>query len=196
MRKLITITLALALSCAVASAQGQLDFNNPSIPAVSEIQGQPGVTSGHAISLSVLGLEYSYEKALGGNWSLIARAGLSTTLTGGELQTQRTSTSSSWNMTYYFAPSPAITLEPRYYTNMDRRFARGKKTVNNGSNFVSIKIKTYYCENADPLHISAIPCYGIRRAGEHWFREYTAGVGFHSIGAIIPHLGFRLGYTF
>ena len=109
------------LAGAWAGAQNQLDFNNPAIPEVAQIQQGSELVSGHSVSLSLIGLDYSYEHAFGGNWSLVGRA--------------------------------------------------------------------------------AAPVYGIRRAGNHWYREYTFGLTLNTIAfktpyPVWPHLGFRIGYTF
>lgn len=205
MHRYLTTVLAIAVSAAAAHAQDRLDFNAPVIPEAAQMQDFR-VVSGHAFSLSVLGLEYSYEQRLGGNWSLIGRAGLTCSLIGKTVRdeynmqtidngnTVTTTTNHQHIVNYYWGPRPGITVEPRYYTNLERRYLKGKKTVNNSADYVSLQIKAFYGAGFAPVRVSLIPTYGIRRGGNHWFREYTFGVGFHSAGAILPHLGFRIGY--
>jgi hypothetical protein len=211
MRKIATIILALSLSGAVASAQGQLDFNNPSIP-IRKISDPTEIQSGHSFSATIIGLEYAHERALGNDWSLIFRFGAPCVLKDlySKTVTEKTTVSSpgyetstsNSNRTVYFSygPRPAITIEPRYYHNMDRRYLNGKKTANNCANFFAVqnRISMVYFSPVG-VNISIIPEYGIRRGGDHWFREYTFGVGFHTLGLTImpflPHIGFRLGYT-
>ena len=93
-------------------------------------------------------------------------------------------------------PRPGLSLEPRYYHNLQKRYLAGKKTANNSANYFSVLTKAYTSVGA--LNLSLIPTYGIRRGGDHWFQEYSFGVALHtrSVAALLPHLGFRFGYTF
>ena len=134
-------------------AQEQLDFNNPSI--IGSTYNQPKVVSSHSVSLSVLGLEYAYERVLDGNWTLVMRAGFpcvmtsgysqeitnSTTISSGGVSTTNSSTTK--NFSFNYGPRPGIVLEPRYYTNFHRRYNKGKNTVNNSADFASIQIKVF-----------------------------------------------------
>lgn len=210
MKRIFSAILVTALFAGGLHAQEQLDFNDPSIPEVSDAQDGSALVSGHAVSFTLLGLEYSYEKALGGNWTLVMRAGFpcalsevvrsvyteTVTVDDGVTRISNSETSRSFNVNY--APCPGITLEPRYYTNLQSRYFKGKKTANNCADFVSMQAKVYYAYNGgeNAVNLSLIPVYGIRRGGGHWFREYTFGAAFHTFGlTFLPHIGFRLGYT-
>jgi hypothetical protein len=195
MNKYLTLFLIAAFASTVVYAQGQLDFDNPAIPGVIGMENSADVVSGHSVSLTVIGLEYSYEQRLGGYWSLVMRAGFPIAICDITTVTQQSEGNYSFSRTFNFGPRPGIVIEPRYYTNMERRFLKGKKTANNCADFVSLPIKAYSTHLED-IYFSLIPTYGIRRGSNHWFREYTFGVGFHSMGAILPHLNFRIGYTF
>ena len=180
-----------------ASAQELFDFGNPSIPEVADAMCDHP-TSGHSISASIIGLEYSYECPVGGY-----SGGLPSCISGYERQTNTTTTNDgsttitqyNYSAQYYFNPRPGITVEPRLYTSMERRSLRGRNVRNNSSDFISVKTRIYTLD-FDNVYCSVIPAYGIRRGGEHWFREYTFGLGWHSMGGMLPHLNFRLGYTF
>ncbi len=88
-----------------------------------------------------------------------------------------------------FALVPAITLEPRWYFNLDRRLTRGKRIDGNSGTFFSIKTtyhpdwfvissksKGTYNFISD---ISIIPTIGIRRnLGKHFNYETGFGVGY------------------
>lgn len=191
MKRIIWL-IALILSAPMAMGQDLLDFNNPAILEVEEYGRPAEVTSGHAVSLSVLGLEYSYEWALKGSWSLILRAGVPSVLVDSSSSYDGTSISLNFN----FGPRPGLSLEPRYYHNLQKRYLAGKKTANNSANYFSVLTKAYTSVGA--LNLSLIPTYGIRRGGDHWFQEYSFGVALHtrSVAALLPHLGFRFGYTF
>lgn len=193
MRKIIIIQFITILAALSLSAQERSDFNAVTDPITKE----PAVVSGHSIQLSIFGLEYSYEQPLGGYWSIIGRVGLSSSLTDYSVTYDLSSYNTSKNYSFNWSPSLGVTVEPRYYTSMRRRFDKGRKTVNNSSDFVSLQVKAYDLASDDGIQLSAIAAYGIRRGGEHWFREYTGGVAFHTIyGGVLPHLGFKFGYRF
>lgn len=202
MKKILTwAVLAAAFFIAqTAIAQEQLDFSSPSIPGAGIIAEEGTVQPGHSVSACIIGLEYSYEQPLGGYWSMIFRAGLSPQLNAILIKSESETvsngsysyTTSKSNTTLYFLPLPGLTIEPRYYLNMTQRMLRGKKTANNSADFIAVK-----CNLNIGLNASIIPVYGIRRGGSHWFREYTIGVGYHTLGnTLLPHANFRIGYTF
>jgi len=193
--------MAIALGTASAFAQNQLDFSEPIIPEAAAFQS--GVKDGHSLSFTILGLEYSYEKSLGGDWSLIFRAGLPQGMISSKVTTSTNSvtvggvTQSQYSKTayYQFGPVLGVSLEPRYYTNLTKRALRGKKTENNCGDFIALKTTVYTQGYGIGFHV--IPVYGFRRGNAHWFREYTLGAGYHGIGnCILPHANFRIGYTF
>lgn len=202
MKKIMALFAASMIITLTASAQELFDFGNPSIPEVADAMCDHP-TSGHSISASIIGLEYSYECPVGGYWTVIFSGGLPYCMSGYERQTNNTTindgstTISQYNYSvqYNFNPRPGITVEPRLYTNMERRSLRGRNVRNNSSDFISVKTRIYTLD-FDNVYCSVIPAYGIRRGGEHWFREYTFGLGWHSMGGMLPHLNFRLGYTF
>lgn len=193
--KKIAAILAFTLNVIAAMAQDQFDFNDPTIPLVADKQVSSQIVSGgHAINVTVLGMEYSYELPLSGPWTIVFRGGGHILPTGitydKDLHTHKTT------RTYHIHLEPDIILEPRFYTNIDRRRAKGKKTANNSADFVSVKTVLYTWTYRD-IQLSVIPVYGIRRGGEHWFREYSFGVGYHTAWELIlPYANFRLGYTF
>ena len=191
MRKLFVTQIIIILAALSLSAQESFDFNAATDPVTDE----PVVVSGHSVVLSIFGLEYSYEQPLGGYWSIIGRAGLPSALTDCSVSYDLSSNNKSYS--FNWSPSLGVTVEPRYYTSMRRRFDKGRKTVNNSSDFVSLQLKAYNPAMDDGIQLSATAAYGIRRGGEHWFREYTGGVAFHTIyGGVLPHLGFKFGYRF
>ena len=88
-----------------------------------------------------------------------------------------------------FALVPAITLEPRWYFNLERRLTRGKRIDGNSGTFFSIKT-TYHPDwfvisSKDKntynfiSDISIIPTIGIRRnLGKNFNYETGFGVGY------------------
>jgi len=84
-----------------------------------------------------------------------------------------------------FFLAPVLTLEPRFYYNLNKRNSKSKVITNNSGNFISIK--TSYTPdwlviaNVKDIsiisEISFIPTFGIRRnIGTHF--NYEAGFGF------------------
>lgn len=207
MKKIATALLAMIL-CGAAWAQSQLDFSDPVLPFVSSVQKEGKATSGHSVSANILGVEYSYEQALGGEWSLIVRAGLPSVLTMARITLNVSGTGDIIGEKYDFSigPRPGITLEPRFYFNKMERALLGKNTANNCANFWSLRTTLYLQDLDSPGHqsLSLIPMFGMRRGHEHWFREYTFGAGFHTVSygdtggriPFLPHVNFRIGYTF
>lgn len=123
-----------------------------------------------------------------------------------------------------FIFQPVLTLEPRYYYNLEKRNANRKKTNNNSGNYLSIKTSYHpdwfvlnladnYTKTAD---LAIIPSWGIKRQiANHFTYEAAAGLGYRIVylkdnsqsgsiqnadGAIsrnqyTPHLHLRIGYT-
>ena len=112
--------------------------------------------------------------------------------------------------------SPALTLEPKWYYNLNKRSSKSKSISGNSGNFISLK-STYYpsvfvistYDNRRVIkQISFIPTWGIRRnIGEHLNYETGLGVGYRYVyansarliekekeAAINLHL--RIGYRF
>lgn len=83
-----------------------------------------------------------------------------------------------------FFLSPVITVEPRWYYNLNKRNSKSKITSGNSGNYVSIKssfnpdwLVNSSHENIELINqISIIPSWGIRRnLGKHF--NYEAGIG-------------------
>ena len=104
---------------------------------------------------------------------------------------------------------PTVSVEPRYYYNLQRRTKLNKKIINNSGNFFSLK--TNYTPNLFTVsnynsyvhnHITVIPKWGLRRSfAEKFEYELSVGVGYIydfdiNKGGAGLDLGFRLGYRF
>ena len=82
---------------------------------------------------------------------------------------------------------PTITLEPRWYYNLNRRVSKSRRIDGNSGNFISIKT-TYHPDwfiissenNINFISdISIVPTWGIRRnLGNHFNYEAGLGVGY------------------
>ncbi|MFN3908555.1 MAG: hypothetical protein ACK4JX_05935 [Flavobacterium sp.] len=115
-----------------------------------------------------------------------------------------------------FIMAPTITLEPRWYYNLERRAGKNKRIDGNSGNFISLKTSYvpdwFVISNFDNVgvieHIELIPTYGIKRnIGKHW--QYEAGFGIGPRLVLYKQYGFdsnnieiagnlhvRIGYRF
>ena len=113
-----------------------------------------------------------------------------------------------------FLLAPVLTLEPRFYYNVNKRSSKSKDITNNSGNFISLKtsyhpdwfvISNY--EDDIVSDISFIPTWGIRRnIGTHFNYEAGAGIGYRYIFAkaagyyrnyseAVANLHLRIGYV-
>lgn len=112
---------------------------------------------------------------------------------------------------------PSISLEPRWYYNIEKRSNKGKKTANNSANFVTVAVEYFpdlftIGSKPDfvyvPNQISFIPKWGIRRsiADSNFNYELGLGVGYQvyleeaddmkTASDVAVDLHIRIGYTF
>src|SRR6187399_3722739 len=93
-----------------------------------------------------------------------------------------------WGGDFYdgtgFLLTPVLTLEPRFYYNLNKRNSKSKIVTNNSGNFISLKtsfspdwfVISNYEYSSLINQILIIPTWGIRRnLGTHF--NYEAGVG-------------------
>ena len=161
-------------------------------PVPGTVFGRDGyAVSNHSLSAQILGLEYSFEGALAGNFTLIGRAGL--VPTGIQYAT------SLMGSTYaHFATGLGLTLEPRIYTSFDRRARMGRTTYMNSSDFVAFRTQWVWAGDGSAWVFT--PLYGIRRTtGDHWAHEFTFGPRLSCVGEeynFSPHIQYRLVFMF
>jgi hypothetical protein len=80
--------------------------------------------------------------------------------------------------------APVITLEPRFYYNLKKRLAKGKRIDGNSGNFIALKTSynsdLFFIGTSEDIHLEAdfmiIPTWGIRRNISQHF-NYEAGFG-------------------
>ena len=110
------------------------------------------------------------------------------------------------------AMTPVLTIEPRWYYNLYKRYNKGKNTANNSANFVALKVSYnpdwFTISNKDDISIidqvSIVPYWSIRRSiGNHFNYETGFGIGYkyifydnQTIGDVAAELHLRIGYTF
>ena len=125
-----------------------------------------------------------------------------------------------------FILQPVLTLEPRYYYNLEKRNSRGKKTSKNSGNYLSLKTSyhpDWFILNLDEnitktADLSIIPTWGIKRQiGSNFTYETGLGLGYRIVylkpnyyngssqnvddistnrNQYTPYLHLRIGYTF
>ncbi|MFV0565193.1 MAG: hypothetical protein ACK5NB_05075 [Flavobacteriaceae bacterium] len=125
-----------------------------------------------------------------------------------------------WGGSYYddvgFLLAPVITLEPRWYYNLDKRVSKSKRIDGNSGNFLSLKSSFhpdwFVISNYDDIKVitdvSIVPTWGIRRnIGQYFNYETGIGIGYRYIFAkeagylqneseIALNLHLRIGYRF
>ena len=125
-----------------------------------------------------------------------------------------------------FILQPVLTLEPRYYYNLEKRNSKGKKTSKNSGNYLSLKTSyhpDWFVLNLDEnitktADLSIIPTWGIKRQiGNNFTYETGLGLGYRIVylkpnyyngssqnaddistnrNQYTPYLHLRIGYTF
>ncbi|MDF9797722.1 hypothetical protein OKW21_002985 [Catalinimonas alkaloidigena] len=151
-----------------------------------------------SVDIGFLGAWINHERQLGEQLIINANLGFEGVLYGG-----------GGEFNYLFVP--AISVEPRFYYNFNRRVSKGKRTINNSAEYLTIST-TFYPDLFDISNeneprsvslnegVSFIPKWGTRRAlGEHFKFDFSVGYGISVYeGDIDGRLGLDLsvGYIF
>ena len=105
---------------------------------------------------------------------------------------------------------PIITVEPRYYYNLVKRFHAGKNTQKNSANFLTAKVSYVpdWFKISNESHISVAdgisitPKWGIKRTiSKHFTYEAGIGMGYYALfdsneNGVAVDIHLRIGYTF
>lgn len=115
-----------------------------------------------------------------------------------------------------YVMAPVLSLEPRWYYNLEKRYNKDKNTRKNSGNFMALNvsynpnwftISNYKDVTIEEL-IQIIPKWGIKRMiGSHFTYEAGIGIGYQYIfynsnnfqnynGDVAVDLHLRIGYTF
>lgn len=112
--------------------------------------------------------------------------------------------------------TPVITLEPRWYYNLDKRVSKSKNITGNSGNFLTLQTSYHpnwfvisnYNNVEIANQISIIPTWGLKRnIGKHFTYETGIGIGYRYIfaenagyskneGEAAANLHLRIGYRF
>ncbi len=122
---------------------------------------------------------------------------------------------SIWGGDFYsktgFALTPAISLTPKFYYNLQKRKDLGKNISNNSGNYLALKVEYipdwFVISNTKDIRVSEtvsiVPTWGFRRNFTKKFNyEFKAGLGIGKIlkkgysTQVVPDLSFKVGYDF
>ena len=110
--------------------------------------------------------------------------------------------------------APVISLEPRFYYNLNKRHNKGKRIDGNSGNFISLKTSynsdLFFIGTNEDIHLETdfmvIPTWGIRRnLGKHFNYEAGFGIGYihyreeyniNNKSDVTANLHARIGYKF
>jgi len=176
-----------------------------SLTLIAKSQNASVEKSTFGIQTGFLGIWANNESKLSNKIALRSEIGFDTGINGGD---------------YYdnigFILAPAISLEPRWYYNLNKRIEKERRIDGNSGNFISLKTKFhpdwFLISNYDNISIvsdiSFVPTWGIRRnIGKHFNYETGIGVGYiyyfaksagysKNVGDVAINLHLRIGYRF
>jgi len=154
------------------------------LPAISVFSQQ--VESLHSVKFGISSATYSYERALGKQFTINMEAGAT-------LGFQSSPDS------FKFIANPIFQVEPRIYYNVKKRFDRGK-FLNNSASFFSLNSGFTFATDYRSHSFFVVPKWGFRRAmGNHFIFETKIGGGLwfgpnsHQFN---PELDLKFGYVF
>lgn len=161
--------------------------------------------STYGIQTGTLGIWGHQEVRLSNQFALRSEIGFDTGIWGGSFYDKTG-----------FLLTPVITLEPRWYYNLNKRIRKSRRIDGNSGNFLSLNTNFhpdwFVISNYDNIRvisdISIIPTWGIRRnIGNHFTYETGIGLGYRYIfakqagyrenrGVTALNLHLRIGYRF
>lgn len=152
------------------------------------------------IQVGFFGAEFYNEAKLADHFTLRSQLELYPSIWGGDMYSKTG-----------FALTPAISLTPKFYYNLQKRTDAGKNTTNNSGNYLALKVEYipdwFVISNTKDISvsetISVVPTWGLRRNfAKHFNYEFKAGLGIGKIlkkgysTQVIPDLSFKVGYDF
>lgn len=197
-------TLLILAFCFTSNAQDQVTENTT--------QGASVEKNIFNIQAGVIGFWISHEGRLGKEFTLRTEVGMDLWYYETRVPGSMAAKDDEGNILV-----PSISLEPRWYYNLEKRNSKGKNTANNSANFVTVAVEYYpdlftIGSKPDfvyvPDQISIIPKWGIRRsiAGSNFNYELGAGIGYQALlkdednidkpSSLALDLHIRIGYTF
>lgn len=188
MKKLLTIAM-ITVCCFFSNSQTKKE-----VPSVEK--------SIFGVQAGLLGANVYNESRLADKWSLRSEIGV---LGGYSYSSSRLEKKSRL---HFF---PTLSVEPRYYYNLERRQRLNKKTANNSGNYVGFNlgylpdwfvISNYKYDVSNSNSMFFIPSWGLRRTfAKNFEYEFKMGYGYSinldsNKGVGFLDLGFNIGYRF
>jgi len=152
------------------------------------------------IQLGFFGAEFYNEARLSDSFTLRSQLELYPSIWGGYMYSKTG-----------FALTPAISLTPKFYYNLQKRKDSGKNITNNSGNYLALKVEYipdwFVISNTEDISvsetISLVPTWGFRRNfAKNFNYEFKAGLGIGKIlkkgysTQVVPDLSFKIGYDF
>lgn len=171
----------------------------------SKAQNSSVEKSTYGIQIGTLGIWAHREVKLTNEIALRAEIGMDAGFFGGSFYPKNG-----------YLMTPVITLEPRWYYNLDKRVSKSKNISGNSGNFLTLQTSYhpnwFVISNYDNVkianQISIIPTWGLKRnIGKHFTYETGIGIGYRYIfaesagyskneGEAAANLHLRIGYRF
>ena len=172
---------------------------------IAKSQNSSVEKSTYGIQTGILGVWFHNEAKLSEQVALRSELGLDSGIFGG-----------GFYHTVGFLMTPVITLEPRWYYNLDKRVSKSRNIDGNSGNFISLKTSYnpdwFVISGYDNIRVinqvSIIPTWGIKRSiGNHFTYETGIGIGYRyyfaksagfseNEGEAAVNLHLRVGYRF
>lgn len=153
------------------------------------------------VQLGLFGTELYNESRISKNFALRSGVGLNlANISGGDGKTK-------------YTINPFLSLQPKYYFNINKRAENGKNIKNNSANYFSVQMRyspDWFNISNDNLQlydeISLIPTFGIRRNfGDRFNYEFKIGYGYkytfnvnkgQNVSNDAFDIGIKVGYDF
>ena len=167
----------------------------------AEAQNRTVEKSIFGVQIGFFGLDFYNEARLTDKLALRSEISLYSEVWGGDMYSETG-----------FMIFPILSIQPKFYYNIERRAEKGRNTKNNSANYFGLKIKfapdLFVISNNDNMfiynQIHFVPNFGIRRNfGEKFNYEFNIGLGYgttigytYNARGLVFDLGFKIGYDF
>ncbi|MDR1552271.1 MAG: hypothetical protein LBS69_02255 [Prevotellaceae bacterium] len=154
--------------------------------------------SNHIIDVGLISAGYTYEHAIGEHYTIGGGVGIAGLI--------GYASSSFFDEHWYYSFHPYVSIEPRYYYNLQKRLQKGKNVNGNAGSFFAVQCNYIFkaIKKHNVLETSAYtvsPYWGLRRIWwNHLLFEFKAGLAFgfnnYNDSNFGVQLGVKFGYKF
>lgn len=170
-----------------------------------KISGQDQTVANHSLTLNFLGLNYNYEQPVSPKATLVFSTGFGYTF--GRLIGIGMDNYGGLTLVHkdYHLLTGALSVEPRYYYNLQKRRRKEKRTFGNSGGYLSAELAYLFpMAVSGGVHsaqlLSVTPYWGFRRVWRHFLFELAGGVSYrvatNGETSVLPALRVGLGYKF